>query len=103
MRRNPLTAAEAKVYALAKMANARFDAELKRVYKARAKRMRAKPQDWTDERLIGAARVYQRTSDQAMQQLLHSRVINPLPRRGPNPRGRTPAHLKKYLFKKGHR
>jgi hypothetical protein len=31
------------------------------------------------------------------------REKNPMTRRGPNPRGKTPPHLKKYLFKKGHR
>jgi hypothetical protein len=32
-----------------------------------------------------------------------SKVVNPIRRRGPNPRGKTPTHLKRFLFKKGHR
>lgn len=35
--------------------------------------------------------------------LIPPRVQNPLPRKGSFPRGRTPPHLKRYLFKKGHR
>lgn len=31
------------------------------------------------------------------------RSSNPIRRRGPNPRGKTPPHLKRFLFKKGHR
>lgn len=98
-----LTTRELKIYNLAKATDAAFQRELVRLYKGRAGDMRYQPQRWTDARLKHAGARYQRAADRWIKtfRAANARTSNPI-RRGP-PRGKTPPHLKKYLFKKGHR
>lgn len=100
-----LTAKELKIYQHAKAADDAFQRELVRVYKGRAGDLRYQPQRWTDARVKHAAERARRATDRWLRtfRAVNARTANPHHKRRGPPKGKVPPHLRKYLFKKGHR
>lgn len=109
-----LTSRELKVYNQAKAADTAFQRELVRVYKGRAGDLRYQPHRWTDTRVKHAGaralratdrwmKVFRAANERSQSISMMQPQANPHRRKGTYPRGKVPPHLKKYLFKKGHR
>lgn len=98
-----LTAAEEALWRHALAADKAFQARLVQLYKGRAGDMRYQSSRWTDRVLKALSIRSQRANERWLKafKAANLRTANPMRRAGSYPKGRTPPHLKQYLFKKG--